>query len=504
MQHALAELALVGIVGGALGCWVIFYGLAYSAESLAHALFPGLVGAALLGLPLLLGGAVGVLGAAVAVAVFGRAPEIGRDTAVAVVISSLFGAGVVLALSQASPPGLESLLFGDLLGVSRVDLLVAGILAALALAALGALHRLLLAVGFDRGSSRALVARPLVADLALLALLATAIVIGVQGLGNLLVVAVLVGPSATARLFARRMAPMMTLAAGIAIAASLAGLYLSYYANIAAGASVAATVVVAYLLGHGVRAGRIPIVKRVLAVAILALACAGSAAASSPPTLRGRTIAIDPGHNGGNYRHAAQIDRLVNAGTLRKACDTTGTQTNAGYTEAAYTLDVSLRLASLLRAAGARVVLTRTTNTGWGPCITQRAAIGNRAHVSVALSIHADGGPSSGRGFHVIYPPSIRGLTDDIAVASYRLALAVRAAFHAGTGMPYATYIGRAGLDRRSDLGGLNLSDVPKVFVETGNMRNATDARLLANARFRRREAQALARGLAAFLAARP
>jgi N-acetylmuramoyl-L-alanine amidase len=100
----------------------------------------------------------------------------------------------------------------------------------------------------------------------------------------------------------------------------------------------------------------------------------------------------------------------------------------------------------------------------------------------------------------VIYPPSIKGLTDDIAAPSRRLAFDVRAAFHSGTGMPYATYIGGQGLDVRSDLGGLNLSDVPKIFIETGNMRNATDASLLAGPTFRQREARALARGLATFL----
>src|SRR5581483_7810228 len=133
----------------------------------------------------------------------------------------------------------------------------------------------------------------------------------------------------------------------------------------------------------------------------------------------------------------------------------------------------------------------------------ERAAIGNRAHADAAISIHADGGPPSGRGFHVIYPPSIVGLTDDIAAASHRLAVAVRDAFHAGTGMPYSTYAGSRGLVVRSDLGGLDLSNVPKVFVETGNMRNPTDAALLSSARFREREARALALGLARFLARR-
>ncbi len=217
----------------------------------------------------------------------------------------------------------------------------------------------------------------------------------------------------------------------------------------------------------------------------------------------GKTIAIDPGHNGLNYAHP-EINQLVNIGNGTRACDTTGTETNGGYTESAFNLDVSLRLASDLRAAGANVVLTRSSNEGWGPCITERAAIGNQAHAAVAISIHADGGPPDGHGFHVLYPASIPGLTAPIAATSYRLANDVRAAYHDGTGMPYATYIGNGdGLMARSDLGGLNLSTVPKVFIETGNMRNAGDAALLVDASFRQRAADAIAHGLASYLAGR-
>jgi N-acetylmuramoyl-L-alanine amidase len=208
--------------------------------------------------------------------------------------------------------------------------------------------------------------------------------------------------------------------------------------------------------------------------------------------LQGKTIAIDPGHNGANWSHPNEINRLVDAGGFRKACDTTGTSTNSGYSEAAYNFDVATRLARILRAAGARVVLTRTNNTSVGPCINERAAIGNRAHADAAISIHADGGPSGGSGFHVIYKPG--------AAQSRRLALAIRAAFRAGTGEPYSTYAGRDALDVRTDLGGLNLSTVPKVLIETGNMRNSADAARLESAAYRQREAAALARGLEAFL----
>ena len=214
-------------------------------------------------------------------------------------------------------------------------------------------------------------------------------------------------------------------------------------------------------------------------------------------------MVVDPGHNGKNYLHP-EINQPVNIGTQTRACDTTGTQTDDGYTESAYNLDVALRLTNILRAAGATVVLTRADNEGWGPCINERAAIGNRAHADVGISIHADGGPPNGRGFHVIYPPSIPGLTDGIAVPSKRLANDIHGADRTATGMPFATYIGNGdGYSERSDLGGLNLSTVPKVFIETGNMRNSTDAALLETDGFRQQAATGIANGLDAYLAGR-
>ena len=266
MQRALAEMVLLGLVGGVLGCWIVFYELSYSAESLAHALFPGLVVATLLSFPLVLGAGIGVTAAAIAIAILGRTPEIGRDTAVAVVISAFFGLGVVLALSPKSPPGLQGLLFGDILGVSDLDLLLAAGLAVTILIALRLLHRQLLVVGFDRASARSVGGKPQLVDITLLLLIAVATIVSVQGLGSLLVVAVLVGPAATARLLARRMVPMMVLAALLAVAAGISGLYLSYYAGTAGGASVAGVMVVLYLATLGGRG----ILRRLRSVSVAA------------------------------------------------------------------------------------------------------------------------------------------------------------------------------------------------------------------------------------------
>jgi N-acetylmuramoyl-L-alanine amidase len=213
-------------------------------------------------------------------------------------------------------------------------------------------------------------------------------------------------------------------------------------------------------------------------------------------------IVIDPGHDGGNGSHPAEIGKQVFVGNGYKACDTAGAQTASGYTEHAFTWDLATRLATVLRAAGATVVLTRANDAGVGPCITERAAVGNRAHADLAISLHADGGPVGGYGFHVIEPGSI-GSNAAIVTPSRRLGTAVRDAFAAGTREPYSTYTAHNAINVRTDLGGLNLSTVPKVFIECGNMANAADSARLASVPWRQRAAEALAAGMAAYLSAR-
>ncbi len=248
MQRALAEMTLLALAGGALGCWVVLHELSYAAESLAHSLFPGLVVAAIAGVPLLLGATPAVVVAALAIALAARAPGVGREVGIAVVVTTMFGLGVLLALSPETPPGVAQLLFGDVLGPSDGDLVAAAALVVLLAVALPLLHGRLLATGFDREAARALGISAGAVEAALLVLLAAASVVAVQGLGNLLVVAVFVGPAAAARNLTDRVVPMIALAAGIAVLAGFAGLYLSYYAGTAGGASVALAIVALYLL----------------------------------------------------------------------------------------------------------------------------------------------------------------------------------------------------------------------------------------------------------------
>ncbi len=228
---------------------------------------------------------------------------------------------------------------------------------------------------------------------------------------------------------------------------------------------------------------------------------AGAHAAGSLP-LADRTITVDPGHNGGNFTHAQEIGRLVPDGNGEKQCDTTGTAAPDGYRETDFNWSVGRRLAALLRAAGARVVMTRSSNAGVGPCVNERAAIGNRAGSDAAISVHADGGPPGGSGFAILIPAPIPGGGDRAILApSRRLGIDLRSTLLA-TGLHTSTYDGRDGLAPRTDLGGLNLSRVPKVFVEVANMQNRPDERPMEQAAYRERVALALLAGLERFLPA--
>ncbi|WP_369222458.1 N-acetylmuramoyl-L-alanine amidase [Streptomyces sp. R39] len=232
---------------------------------------------------------------------------------------------------------------------------------------------------------------------------------------------------------------------------------------------------------------------------------AKAAGPSAALPLRGKVVVIDPGHNPGNFQHASEINQKVNIGTNWKECDTTGTSTNAGYSEARFTLDVAHRLRTLLERQGATVKLTHDADQpAWGPCVTRRAEIGNTAHADAAISVHADGAPEGDRGFHVILPASVHSGAADtrpIVASSHTLGKYVESDFAKVTGSAPSNYVGNGtGLDVRGDLGGLNLSTVPKVFIECGNMRDSKDAALLTSGAWRQKAAQGISEGIVSFL----
>jgi N-acetylmuramoyl-L-alanine amidase len=221
------------------------------------------------------------------------------------------------------------------------------------------------------------------------------------------------------------------------------------------------------------------------------------------PTRKGRlsglVIALDPGHDIGNGSHISAINRTYWVG-LTKSCNTTGTATNAGYPEATYTFDVVARLRRLLVAQGATVVVTRDRNTRatYGPCIGARGALPSQEKAAFMVQVHGDGGPSSGRGFHVIAPAYYKGYTDDIYRGSAKLATAMVAGM-VSAGLPRSTYLSRT-IQVRKDTGAINMSNVPTVTVETLNMRNARDAAVAMSTSGRQKVARGLYAGILRYL----
>jgi ABC-type Mn2+/Zn2+ transport system permease subunit len=248
LQRALVEIVVLGAACGALGVWLLHLRHAYAAESLAHAMLPGLVLASLAGIPLLLGAGAGVLVTAALIALATRDTRVGPEVAVGVVVTTAFGLGAVLALSPDVPVGLDKLLFGDLLGAGTSDLLAAGALALLIALALAAGHRRLALAVFDPVAAPSLGARPARVELALLALLGVAVVAAVLSLGNLLVFALLVAPAAAAIRIAHSVSSQLWLAAGLGAGAGVLGLAASAELDVAAGGSVALAAVGLYAL----------------------------------------------------------------------------------------------------------------------------------------------------------------------------------------------------------------------------------------------------------------
>jgi N-acetylmuramoyl-L-alanine amidase len=249
-----------------------------------------------------------------------------------------------------------------------------------------------------------------------------------------------------------------------------------------------------------------------LAIAGVALALLAGAGAASAGTARsqsagrkplaGKIIGIDPGHNGRNWTDPSFINHPVWNGREWEACDTTGTETDGGYTEAGFNWNVASYLRADLIRAGARVVLTRTSNHGVGPCVNTRSRILDRARANVSIDIHADGGPASGRGFTILEPVA-DGPNDKVINSSVRFARDVHAAMLRHTKIPVSDYYGHNGYIARNDLAGLNLTTMPKVLIECGNMRNAADAALLVRPAVQRSIAAALAAAIVRFLTTR-
>jgi N-acetylmuramoyl-L-alanine amidase len=225
---------------------------------------------------------------------------------------------------------------------------------------------------------------------------------------------------------------------------------------------------------------------------VAGLLCPATAGASS---IEGMSVFIDPGHNGANDSSIGSQVPDGRGGT--KDCQTTGTSTADGYPEHSFNWDVAIRVRDALERMGVHTAMSRVDDASVGPCVDARAAAANAMAPDADVSIHADGGPSSGHGFHVNYsaPP----LNDAQSAASVQLATVMRDAL-IGAGMAPSTYVGGNGLYGRADLAGLNFAEYPAVLVETGNMRNDADAAAMKTPEGRQRYADAITEGIVAFL----
>ena len=234
-------------------------------------------------------------------------------------------------------------------------------------------------------------------------------------------------------------------------------------------------------------------------VLLVAASLSAPVAGAAPGDVTGMIVFLDPGHNGANDASIARQVSNGRGGT--KDCQASGTSAESGYPEHTFTWDTTLRVRAALHQLGVRTAMSRGNDNALGPCVDERAAMANALQPNAVVSIHADGGPPTGRGFHVLYsnPP----LNETQAGPSVQFAR-IMAGQLAGSGIPPSTYIGSDGLNPRADIAGLNLAQYPSILVELGNMKNPVDSTLMESPEGRQRYADAVVKGVVAFLQTQP
>lgn len=247
--RALVASALVGVACAVVGAFVVLKGMSFVGDAVSHSAFPGVVLAYLLGLPIILGGAVAAIGTALGIGALTRRSGLRADAVIGVLFAGMFALGVALFSSIPNYVGdLFHFLFGDVLGISFADLISLAVLASLLLLIVWVLWKELLFATFDPlgAGAAGLPVRRL--DDLLLILIAVTIVVSLQAVGIVLVVAMITTPAATAQLLVKRFGQMIALAALIGVTSSLVGLYVSYALDIASGASIVLTETFAFLV----------------------------------------------------------------------------------------------------------------------------------------------------------------------------------------------------------------------------------------------------------------
>ena len=239
MQRGLVAAILVGIVCAVMGAFVVLRGLAFIGDAVSHAAFPGLVIAFMLGIPLYIGGAVAAVGTALAIGAVARRGALRFDTAVGVLFAGTFAFGILLfSTIQNYVADLFSYLLGNVLGITFADIVQIALLGGIVLVIVAVLRKELLYASFDPTGAAASGLPVVTLDYLLLGLVGVTIVVSIQAVGIIMVVAMLVTPAATGQLLVDRFWDLVKIAIGVAVVAAVAGLYISFYANVASGASI--------------------------------------------------------------------------------------------------------------------------------------------------------------------------------------------------------------------------------------------------------------------------
>ncbi|GAB2477136.1 anchored repeat-type ABC transporter permease subunit [Promicromonospora xylanilytica] len=259
LPKALFMAVLSSVVCGVVGTHVVLRGMAFIGDAVAHAVFPGLAIAFVLQGSLVLGGAVAGITTALLVALFAQNRRLREDSVIGVFFVAAFALGIVIISAAPGYAGsLQDFLFGSIVGIPDENVLVAVVVGLVLMVVLLAFHKELVAVSLDRESARALGLPVLRLDLLLYVVVAAAIVISVQTIGNVLVLALLVTPAAAARLLTDRLGPMMLLGPTIGGVSALAGLYLSWSLDLPVGGTIVLVATAVFLLAwlfaprHGV------------------------------------------------------------------------------------------------------------------------------------------------------------------------------------------------------------------------------------------------------------
>jgi len=238
MVNGLAAAVLVGVTCAVLGVYVVLRRMAFIGDAIAHTTLPGLVVAYLRDWNLFLGALFAGLATAAGIGWLSRREGLREDTAIGILFTAMFALGILLMSTARTFRDLSHMLFGDILGVTRTDLALMAVVAATVLAVLALLHKELELASFDPAHAEAIGISTDRLRYLLLGLLALTVVVGIQAVGVVLTSALLVTPAAAAALLTDRLPRMMLLAALVAVASGVAGLYASYYFAVASGAAI--------------------------------------------------------------------------------------------------------------------------------------------------------------------------------------------------------------------------------------------------------------------------